>query len=649
MFPLLRYFSIASALAIVAVTIALSLLYRNELINNMTHVVERQNAALAQSYANTIWPTFRDYVKNAPNDGDKLRAHPETQEIHNALKMMNDGIPVLKVKMYSLQGLTVYSSQMSQIGQSKVGNYGFEAIVKGADATTKRSFRETFESFSGPVEGRHLVETYLPIRDANGQVEGVFELYTDVTDLYAEITNRTYVAIAEIFIALLILYSILYLIVRRANSFIRSQYERLESEVRDREAVEAIVEEKAEELIERNLELKHAMEAAEAANDTKSEFLATMSHEIRTPMSGVMGIADMLLSEELPVKHREQITRIKSLTQSLVSIINDILDISKLEAGKLEVEYLDFYMEQHVAEVIALFEGSNSDNLTLTLSLDLEFPQAVRSDPTRIRQILMNLIGNAVKFTHEGEVRIEGKRVQDDAGNEFIELSVVDTGIGISEDNIQKLFSEFTQADASISRKFEGTGLGLSICARLVDLLGGQIGVKSTLCEGSTFWFRVPYIEASASFIMDANEANAMNDSNDTVGPLKILVAEDNEVNQMIASHLLNSLGHKFAIVDDGADAVEALKESEFDLILMDIRMPNVSGPDATRMIRAMSGPKSAIPIIALTADAMAENRRYYIECGMDAVVTKPVDREELKKVIDTLMLPLALGPLGSN
>lgn len=411
--------------------------------------------------------------------------------------------------------------------------------------------------------------------------------------------------------------------------------------------IEELVADRTYELREQAKTLQDAQNQAEAANKAKSEFLASMSHEIRTPMTGVLGFADMLYEDKLPKESYEKVEKIKESTQHLLRIINDILDISKLESGKLEIEYLDFHLPSKIRDVISLVSGSGRDGLDVTMTLSDDFPDVVRSDPTRLRQILFNLVGNAIKFTKQGRVEVNGDLMQDDEGKPFLKFKIIDTGIGMSQETLSRLFTDFTQADSSISRLFEGTGLGLAICKRLVNMLGGQIGVESELGKGSTFWFTLPYIEATTEVLapvtqdqaaQEEESANADQSGSSPTRKLHVLVAEDNEINQMIVENILGVLGHTCTIVPNGADAIKSHENGTYDFILMDVRMPGVSGPDATRTIRSMPGSKSEIPIIALTADAMLENRKSYFDAGMNAVATKPISLAELANTINSVM-----------
>ncbi len=384
-------------------------------------------------------------------------------------------------------------------------------------------------------------------------------------------------------------------------------------------------------------QLKAAKETAETAVEVKSAFLATMSHEIRTPLGGILGLSDILMSTNLTGEQHELVGKLKAAGSGLLVILNDILDLSKLEAGKLAIESIDFDLGALIDESIDLFEPkAQAVGLDLSIEMSDDTPSAIHGDPTRIRQVLVNLIGNAVKFTHQGSVTLRVGVLTRRQNDTVLRFSIHDTGIGIAEDALDSLFDDFVQADASTSRRYAGTGLGLAISRRLVELMGGALNVESVEGKGSEFSFEVPLVPAinsskSAGVPVSPGEWQASEQ-------LDLLIAEDNELNQMIINALLSPLGHTVTFADNGRDAIESLKGGTHDLVLMDIRMPEMSGIEATRLIRGMTSNIAQTPIIALTADAMAENRREYLQAGMDACVTKPIDRRELLVAINDVL-----------
>jgi signal transduction histidine kinase/ligand-binding sensor domain-containing protein/CheY-like chemotaxis protein/HPt (histidine-containing phosphotransfer) domain-containing protein len=378
-----------------------------------------------------------------------------------------------------------------------------------------------------------------------------------------------------------------------------------------------------------------AKQRAEDATRQKSEFLANMSHEMRTPLAGVIGMLGFALRDALMKDStREQILRGQANAQSLLAIINDLLDFSKIEAGKLTIEKIDFALDETIEHVVTLFEEqAGAHSVGFSVRLDANLPRFVVGDPTRLRQVLVNLVGNAFKFTQSGTVtvRVE-RRIEDQIDalrRNMIRFSVADTGIGIEADALPRLFQKFEQADATTTRRYGGTGLGLAICRQLVELMGGSIGAASMPGVGSTFSFVLPLADG----VQPPLVAHVPHEPHTHC--LRVLCAEDYPTNQIIVRMMLEELGHQVDVVENGLLAVAACARTRYDLILMDGRMPEMDGATATRLIRAGGPPEAPVldqhlMIVALTANASDEDRSRYLACGMDAFLTKPIDDVQL-------------------
>jgi CheY-like chemotaxis protein len=384
--------------------------------------------------------------------------------------------------------------------------------------------------------------------------------------------------------------------------------------------------------------LLEARDKAEDATKAKSEFLALMSHEIRTPLNGLLGISELLNSTKLDAQQKEFVDIIRLSGEALLQVINDVLDFSKIEANRMQLEHVPFRLREVVEESLTILSGrAKEKGLTLEAELSSVLPDVVVGDKARLRQVLLNLLGNAIKFTERGSVKVILVLREKSPDGFLLGFEVRDTGVGIDLEQAKGLFSAFTQADASTFRKYGGSGLGLTICKNIVELMGGKIWVESQPGEGSSFFFTIRTGRSGDEKAHDHQRSSpVVNDGRPLAeqAPLRILLVEDNDINRLLAVKLLERLGYKVVSAADGREAFEMVKQQSFDLVFMDVQMPEWDGLESTRHIRAELPREHQPTIVAMTAFAGQEDRRACTDAGMDDYISKPITTGDLERVL---------------
>jgi len=610
-FPLLRYFSVTALGLMLLAAAALSVGYRVWLEQDLIEQSGQANAALAGAIYNTAADDLRSGAPGAFERADQ------------AIRRMLKGTPIDQIKIYNVQGRIVYATRHELIGSSKRHTPAFQRAIQGKTVNTA-SYRGVYSELEAETYDRNLLSSYVPLRGADGRVDTVFEVYQSLPDVDAQARGSSALAFGVIFGVMLALYAALLVVVQCGARVIGQQ----------RRA-----------LTRANEHLVAAKQAAERASQAKSAFLANMSHEIRTPLHGMLGLATLLQHSPLSSLQSKYVSCLEHSGKALLRIINDVLDLSKIEADRVSIEEVEFDLRALVEEAAALVRPSATEKgIEWQLEFEPGLPARVRGDPTRLQQVLINLLGNAIKFTERGWVRLVVSGRTDDGLREQqrIELrfSVIDTGIGMTPETLDRVFEPFVQADSSTSRRYGGTGLGLAIVAAIVHAMGGRLDVRSAPGAGSAFHFscRLPIVEEPAAAAASQNAFESTGEPS----AKRFLLAEDNPVNQLYAQALLARMSHEVCMVGNGRAAIDAwADQGPFDAILMDCHMPECDGYEATRVIREREREHNLprTPIIAVTASVMSEDRAACIAHGMDAVLGKPFSPHDLAQALSDAAL----------
>lgn len=476
MFRLKRYFTITSLIAFVLIAFGLVYFFRTLAISDLIAASESKNVALTQTFANFLWPEFATFVADASEmDVEELREHERTQELYDLVQTQMDGLSVVKIKVYDLDGLTVFSTEKAQIGDNKLDNVGYLSARDGVVAS-ELTFRDSFSAFEQTIEDRNVFSSYVPIYGPAGEIEGVFEVYDDVTPLVQQLEQTQRNIVIGISVILLGLYGALFLIVSRADGIIRQQYD---------------------DLVENEEALRQARDEALAASQFKSKLLANVSHEMRTPLHAIMGYAEILqkgVYGVLTPKQQNAAGRILNSSGILMDFINNLLDRAQLESGKLAFNVKPFSPWQLAEEVHSQVTVlAESKGLTFEHAVAENMPEKVMGDRYWIRQLMLNLIANALKFTDEGSVCLQIFCEDRQWG-----FKVIDTGPGIPEVAQAKIFNAFERVEASTANSIKGIGLGLSIVKEVTELMEGEVRLDSVVGQGSTFTVALPLLPISS-------------------------------------------------------------------------------------------------------------------------------------------------------
>lgn len=669
-FSVTRYFSVTSLVAIIIAAMMFVYFFRYASTQYLVEGGERENVALSRVLVDNIWPKFEPYMDQASKMVSReLQQHQTYQETRQRTLEAIEGLNVLKVKIYDLNGRTVFSTDSSQLGVQEPSEYTGNHVANTGEVVTNISFRDTFNSVDGELQNVWVISSYLPIYDKeNRQIKAVFEVYYDATSSYNILKKNQILAFIGVIVILSLLYLVLFMVSRKADRLILKQSDDLNSYLKQIEnqnqQLEEHVQKRTEELntsvkelekhklhledlvAERTVELTRAKDEAVSANQAKSIFLANMSHELRTPLNAILGYAEIMREDyaEQELDINQDLNKIYLAGTHLLSVIDDILDISKIESGKMELYFEKVDVSEIINEVInstsAMAEKNNNE---IVVDYDGDLDEYV-TDATKFRQILYNLINNGNKFTQDGKVTVlvSQSKNEDEC---WLKIKVSDTGIGMDQSQIDKIFQTFSQADSSTTRKFGGSGLGLAISKGLCELLNGVISVESEPGKGSSFTVRLPThsMQKSQQYNPEILKIGPKVDPvsvrfGDAAEDLlkrrekitTILAVDDDAEVRDLMERFLSRKGfyiHTAASADEGIEMASKLKP---DIIITDIMMPVKDGISFIKEAKKVPELKN-IPVIVLT---IAGERETCISLGVSAYLNKPVDWNVLLDII---------------
>lgn len=550
---------------------------------------------------------FEDEITyNIEDDALKVAKHLNTRHLGSLAKFtvkefheIAEDFSLYKLRYFDSQGTIILSTVNKEIGTKSESKPFYELVTKGK--VYQKTVQKGMQAADGKLITQDVIEIYIPIMEKNEFI-GAFELYYNITAKVKKFKHLQFKVMVIQSLIVSVVFLILLLVLYKASE----------------NALSRDLKEK---------ELLKQKELANQANKYKSEFLANMSHELRTPLNAIIGFNKILLESETNKDKKGKLEIINSSSNTLLQLINDILDISKVETGKIELEKIKFNIHELVNSVCKVFSFQlEQKNINFTLDMSIDVPQYIVGDPLRIKQIFMNLFSNAIKFTPENKsISIQ---VVFNTSSSLLSIIVKDEGIGIDESKIDYIFEKFTQEDSNTTRQYGGTGLGLPISKSLANIMGGDISVSSIKTEGSTFSFYFP------AEVTNKEEDKSENKSIEisTINKTKILLVDDNELNQILFIELLKDLNVDITVANDGIEALEYYIDKDFDIIFMDDKMPKMDGKTTTRKIKEIN--KNHPPIIALTANALVSDRESFLEAGAVDFLSKPIEIEKLKKIL---------------